>query len=271
MPYHQRVNWEFLAAIKGSVAPTLGGTADGSPELASSCLWVFPPDVPHGWRGAVEHPAEVVVLHFSDVPAPLKQMVKQQGFLHVELTGGELRRVALAGKRLMAHYQAPNLLSEVYADRELLDFSLLFLTRSDDAAKSSLAGVNLNRVMAAETWLNENLSYAPTIGGAAKAAGISPSQLRRQFQKVRKLSPHQLLKTIRFNRATHLMATTDMKLARVAAECGFSSAANFCRAFRAFNGKPPDAWRREVFFQYKQPKQSDDGDHLKHGRRMRVL
>jgi AraC-like DNA-binding protein len=44
----------------------------------------------------------------------------------------------------------------------------------------------------------------------------------------------------------HLMAKADAKLEGIAAESGFSSETNFCRAFKSHIGKTPTAWRKKA-------------------------
>ena len=54
-------------------------------------------------------------------------------------------------------------------------------------------------------------------------------------------------------------------------ECGFSSATNFCRAFKSTAGTTPGTWRNEIYVQYQQPRAKLGADYKQHGRRRAVL
>ena len=72
-------------------------------------------------------------------------------------------------------------------------------------------------------------------------------------------------------RAMELLSNMKIKLETVAKQCGFSSASNFCRAFKARKGASPTRWRRETLIRYRIPKAgraSEVGEHGRPDRRM---
>lgn len=269
MPAHARVNWEFLAVVKGELAPFRDDREDV--ELRSDTLWLLPPGYVHGWRGKIGQKCEIVVLHFSGVPSALERLVNESGYVSSPLTIKDRRVVQRLAKSLKPHYWKPTALSEIYSERALLDLSLLLLRGRKEAQESSLGGSSWSKVADAESWLRQHIRHTPTVADAARAVGISPSQLRRLFWKVRRKNPKHLFDKIRFEKAMHLMAETDAKLERVAADSGFSNATNFCRAFKAFVGKSPTTWRKEIYIQYKKPRQTEQSAYDRHGRRYREL
>lgn len=269
MPPHPRVNWEFLAVVKGHLAPY---TKDSDAlDLRSAALWLFPPGVSHGWRGKPGQRCEIVVIHFSAVPGAVERALPGNQFLAVQLTPLERRKVIRLGRSLKPHYWNPTVASELYGERALIDLSLLLLKDQKNLNEPNLAGLHWSKVADAESWLREHIKDSPSIGDAAHVVGLSPSQLRRIFWKVKKKSPKHILDKIRFDKAMHLMAESDAKLANVADESGFSSATNFCRAFKAHVGKTPTTWRREIYIQYRRPSTTNKGVYQLHGRRYREL
>lgn len=269
MPPHVRVNWEFLAVIHGKLAPYFNET-DRSRPVADT-LWIFPPGYVHGWIGESGRRCEVVVVHFSTVPGALERVVGDHGYLAAGLTGADKRLLVRLGKSLKRHYWRPTLLGEIYCERALMDLSLVLMREAKESRQPNQTGVQLNRILEWEKWLQSHLDKAPSISSAARAVGISPSQLRRIYQRVKKKNPQQVLNKIRFDKAMHLMAESDAKLEKIAAESGFSSATNFCRAFKTYVGKSPTSWRREIYIQYKKPREAEKSAYGHHGRRYREL
>ncbi len=268
-PAHKRVNWEFFAVIRGKSAPTLE-SGEHLPLVADT-LWLFPPGYSHGWYGEPGRKCEVVILHFSSVPVALERVVRDQGYLTLPLAAADKAYLRELGNLLKLHYWRPVLVSDIHTERALMDLSLLILRDVAASRQPYQVGASLSRVLAAENWLREHLSERPSISQAARATGISPSHLRRLFLTTRRANPKRMQQKLRFERAMQLMAQSRVKLAQVASECGFKSASNFCRAFKAFNGNSPTVWRREIYIQYKQPRKTDIADYRKHGRRRREL
>ena len=269
MPPHTRVNWEFLAVVKGLLAPY---TVDSEPlELRADTLWLFPPSVIHGWRGKPGQNSQVVVVHFSTVPGAVERALGDQSYLSVKLAPKDRRQLVRLGLSLKPHYRTPHIVSELHTERALVDLSLLLLKDNRDLHHPSLVGVHWSKVAAVEAWLRDHIGESPSITEAARVAALSPSQLRRIFWKVKRKKPKRIVDKIRFDKAMHLMAESDAKLAKIAEEAGFSSATNFCRAFKNFIGKTPTMWRREIYVQYRRPTDSKKSLHQEHGRRYREL
>ena len=268
-PPHKRVNWEFLAVIRGKCAPVLEDTQISAP--AESTLWLFPPGYAHGWQGEAGRKCEVVVLHFNAVPAAVERTVQEQGYLTLRLDAADRAFLRSLGQRLKPHYWQPVGVSDIHTERALMDLSLLVLRDVAVSRQPCRVGSGLSQVVSAESWLREHLAERPSIAQAARAIGISPSHLRRLFRAVRKSSPKQVQQKLRLENAMQLMAQSRVKLDHVAQECGFISASNFCRAFKAFNGSTPAAWRREIYIQYRQPRPGEKADYRRHGRRRKEL
>lgn len=267
MPAHRRVNWEFLAVVRGRLAPFFQSAHQA--RLASDALWLFPPGFIHGWVGEPAKKCEVVVIHFHAVPEAVARCARERGYLAVRLRPADKRFLRQLGKNLKIHYWQPTLESDIHTQRALMDLSLLILRDYSERRQPLRRGLSAGKVAAAETWLREHLADRPSIADAARVTGVSASQLNRLFRKVRKESPQSVLNRLRLDRAMEIMANSGAKLHAVAAECGFSSASNLCRAFREYRGHSPTTWRKETFIQHKVPSRAAQKDHTAHGRRYR--
>lgn len=269
MPAHKRVNWEFLAVVRGKLAPF---ELDDAPRVpVGDRFWLFPPGVTHGWAGERGKSCEVIVIHFNVVPQALERTALRYGHLETELSSKDkvfLRALAL---RLKRHYWRPTLESDIHTERALMDLSLLALRDCEERREPMDIGGSLARVTSAEDWLRAHLAENPSIENAAGAVGLSVSQLNRLFRRIRKEGPQRVLNRLKIERAMELLGSGNAKLHSIAGECGFTTASNLCRAFKSMKGHSPTTWRKEMFIQYKVPSDAAKGDHTQHGRRIRPV
>ena len=235
----RRVHWEFVAVARGAVAPVLG---DGVRPFRRRTLWVFPPSTAHGWIS--EGSCVRACFHFGFVPAPLESWALAKGFHEAPLSSAGARRILALARDLAPHHARPTGVSLLHFHRALIELSLLALDNVPAAVLPRPEDAAVLRVEAALAWYAEHLAEAPTTAAVARQAHVSVSHLRRLFWQVRRANPHRVLREIRMQRAMEQMTLTTDKLAAIAARCGFGSAADFSRAFRARHDTGPAAWRR---------------------------
>jgi AraC-like DNA-binding protein len=81
----------------------------------------------------------------------------------------------------------------------------------------------------------------------AEACKTSVRQLQRGFQRDVGTSPKFLARTVRFEEAQRrLMLEPETELTGLAYECGYFDQAHFIKEFRAFTGKTPSEYAREM-------------------------
>lgn len=264
MPPHRRLNWEFYAVLSGRLAPLLD---DATPDLSSDTLWLFPPESTHGWTGEAGRSCEIVVFHFSDLPAELERWVRKMGYAAVALSNEDKQRLLALVAELQPHHQRPGPLSEYHFDRALLDLCLLVLDRAPEsvvaesghqspvshAITNEPATSAVAKVMIAENWFRQHIAEQPTLADVAKVCCLSTGHLRRLFGAVRRQSPKEAFNKIRMEHALQLLAFSDLKLEAVATECGFAGASQFCQAFKQLQGTTPAAWRKNPYSPYQHP------------------
>ncbi|HYW04038.1 MAG TPA: helix-turn-helix transcriptional regulator [Gammaproteobacteria bacterium] len=78
----------------------------------------------------------------------------------------------------------------------------------------------------------------------AAEAGMHPHYLPRAFRRIVGQSPHQYVMTRRIERARRLLRDTDLTVAAIAAESGFSSQSHLCSHFKRATGVTPGEYRR---------------------------
>lgn len=247
-----RINWEFYAVIDGRCAPWLGGKAEpAAAELCANTLWVFPPEQEHGWAG--EHRScRVVAFHFGAVPSVLAERVRRLGWIKHSLSRQEIERIQELASELRPHYENSTELSPLYAQKALTELSLIALEGAG-ARLASLASLPQLKVEAAMAYYYEHLGEAPPISRVARAAGVSPSHLRRLFVVIRRESPRRAFRRIAMERAMELLSETDLTLESVAERCGFAGPSEFSRSFKRMFKVPPAVWRQGILPPYQKP------------------
>lgn len=112
------------------------------------------------------------------------------------------------------------------------------------ARQAGLGGNPLPGPMRKAVSLIEACAAGPlTVGDIAAAAGLSPSRLHVRFRAAMGMSPMRYLAAERVCRGAFLLETTDIPVAVVAQEVGYSDQSAFTRAFRREFGCPPVEYR----------------------------
>jgi AraC family transcriptional regulator len=94
-------------------------------------------------------------------------------------------------------------------------------------------------------YIEESLGDDLSLARIAKAAGVSVSRLNNEFKQCTKLAPHQYVLSARVRRANTLLTTTNVPLAEIAFQCGFSNQQHMTRMVRRGAGRTPGSIRRD--------------------------
>ena len=83
--------------------------------------------------------------------------------------------------------------------------------------------------------------------GAEELAGmvyLSPGYLSAVFKEETGVTLNRYIREVRMEKARELVEGTNMKIAQIAKEVGFSNSSYFCRSFREFFGNSPESCRK---------------------------
>lgn len=83
------------------------------------------------------------------------------------------------------------------------------------------------------------------VAQVAREAGIGRRTLEKSMRQHLGRSPHQEIRRVQLQRACELLAETDLTVAQVARQCGFTRPTYFMREFRNRVGQTPSQFRRE--------------------------
>ena len=96
----------------------------------------------------------------------------------------------------------------------------------------------------AKTLVDSLLRQQVSAGDLAERLGVEPRRLLRVFRERFGRTPMEYLRAARLQRAQELLLTSELPIARIAAEVGFRYLSYFDRAFREEFSMPPAEFRR---------------------------
>ncbi len=243
-----RRSWEFYVALRGEISPLLD-SSHAPVDLESNCLWLFPPVFPHGWQGDPAKKARIAVFHYTEIPADLDTLVWEApvGYLKVSLLPAECDSLYRLAKDLISRKGEGSNLFPYYAERALIDLSLLLLKKCTRQLPGH-ADMDSDdfRIEVAEDYFRAHLTERPSINVLSHVTGVSESHLRYLFQRKYGYSTREALIQIQIQRALELLVCTNSKIEVIAESCGFSDASSFCRGFRRVIGKTPLEYRKSM-------------------------
>jgi AraC family transcriptional regulator len=95
-------------------------------------------------------------------------------------------------------------------------------------------------------FIRENLSGNLGVADMANLVQMGPCHFARAFKESTNMSPHQYVLRRRIERALQMLKESQMSLAGVAYEVGFSSQGHFSTVFRKAAGVSPSEYRQDV-------------------------
>ena len=107
-------------------------------------------------------------------------------------------------------------------------------------------GVDDDAMLAAISAMENHLEDVLRLEDVADAAGVSPRQLERRFMRSLGMPPMRFYLALRLERAEHLLMYSSLSVRDAGLASGFSSMAQFSRAYRTRYGLSPSQHRRKV-------------------------
>jgi AraC-like DNA-binding protein len=104
---------------------------------------------------------------------------------------------------------------------------------------------SLRHVVTMVRFIAEHFREPLTVADVAGAARLHPNYAMTHFRKTVRTTIVDYLTRCRLAEGRRLLITTELPIAAVAAESGFSSVSRFYTAFKAGCGVPPAAYRRQ--------------------------
>lgn len=99
-------------------------------------------------------------------------------------------------------------------------------------------------MIAAERWIDANLTRPITITDLASAVAVTPRTLSRQISSATGLSPIRFLQRRRLMEAIHIIETTTLTFDAVAEQVGYQDATALRKIIKREVGMTPSGLRR---------------------------
>lgn len=117
---------------------------------------------------------------------------------------------------------------------------------SAEEAESAPQGFDAQLVKSGQKILRQHISNPPSLDGLAQQLGTNRRRINAAFQVYCGLSVFCWLHEERLRQAHYLVGRTDTPISQIAEFLGYSTPANFAKAFRERYGCPPRTLRQEI-------------------------
>ena len=98
-------------------------------------------------------------------------------------------------------------------------------------------------VVAAERWIDANLSSPISVTALSAQLAVSPKTLARRIEEATGVSPVKLIQRRRLMRAAHLIETTTLSVEAIAAKVGYQDGTSLRKLVKREFGTTPGALR----------------------------
>ncbi len=95
-------------------------------------------------------------------------------------------------------------------------------------------------------FVNDNYKSDIGMQELSEVTGLSVDYMSRRFKAVMHMSPAEYIRRFRIAKSMELLGSTDMPIAKIAEETGFSDISLFSRVFKNAVGLPPASYRKNL-------------------------
>lgn len=123
---------------------------------------------------------------------------------------------------------------------------VLLSRRSQDGPAFIPKTASIPQLIPAVSYLDREYASTPDTAELARLCGLSERQFLSSFREFFCQTPMQYLRTLRIQKACHLLTGTEDSILSVSLQTGFNSLSGFNRCFRKICGRSPQDFRREL-------------------------
>lgn len=124
---------------------------------------------------------------------------------------------------------------------------LILVTRAAVSPHPATAPLAVNSAeevaRSAARYLTDNLALPLSVQAVARYHSLGAAHFSVVFKQHHGVTPRDFLQRARLDRARELLTAGDMRIKEIAATCGYTDAAHFCRRFKTASGQTPRQYR----------------------------
>lgn len=124
-------------------------------------------------------------------------------------------------------------------------FLLISHHRADIEKQSAVTFSDRQRMKLLQTFIYKNYMERITLADIAEAGHISRGECCRFFQRILKMSPMTYLTDYRLSQSVKLLTCTNLSVAQIALQTGFSTSSYYTECFRKAMGVTPLKYRKQ--------------------------
>ncbi len=256
---HTHEFYEVVYVVDGF---TLHSSAGRVNMLVTGDLFFVRPGEEHSYINAYRTKLYNLLFTADELRAELPELSKLPG-LNVMFCGGDIENIdaRLLHVEMNERHGTESLLERIRNERAtrrtgwqsmirsyltsfLIRYSRMYETQWDKRTQSS--NDYYGYIYKILSYVNDNYAHPVTTSELAEITGLSPDYMARKFKQALNMSPAEYVRRFRIARAMELLYTTDMPVAEVAEQTGFSDISLFSRVFKQAVGLPPAAYRKNI-------------------------
>jgi AraC family transcriptional regulator len=186
-------------------------------------------------------------LHICLKPELMRQVaeasdIDSKRFDLVHCFGQQDLQLRQIGMLMFAELQSGGMMGQLYAE-SLTQVLVIHLLRHYSTLTQTITSQNRsltrNQLRQAIDYIHTHLDRDLSLAELASTINISPTYFASLFKQVMGISPHQYVIQQRVERAKLMLSKTDLAIADIALQVGFSSQSHLTQQFKRFTGITP--------------------------------
>lgn len=236
-PFHANTAWKAVMSVRGSFTVA---TRSSDYRVAETSAILIPPFLMH--RFSADGSVQIMVV-VSSLPLPILKLSA------IRSTKPKLLHPRARDINLLEYLHAYCMDLSLHANtatkqllRKSVESWMSILLCTPEQRRTMACSAALQR---AHRQIAESFYQPLRIRNLARQVGISETHFRKSYRLAFGLCPKEEIIQLRIRKAQNLLVETNLKLAEVAFQCGYSDEQEFSRHFRKRLGVPPGLWRRQ--------------------------
>lgn len=203
-----------------------------------------PAGQPSYWRSEASDTNETM-LHIHLNPELVRQVAQTAEIERIDLINcfskpdSHLHQIAML---LLSELNSHGIMGRLYVE-SLTQVLVIHLLRNYSSSTPQIAlqhnGLTATQLRQAIDYIQAHLDQSLSLAEIAAAINISPTYFSSLFKRATGNSPHQYVIQQRVERAKELLKTTDLAIASIAFQVGFSSQSHLTQHFKRLTGSTP--------------------------------